>query len=142
VTVGAGVREVLFRHLETDDLLLLRTVVLWRNRERPFSLVAVVGPESFRLPTDGPAPGGRLRYILRTALPHLPQVDLDSSEDLLTLPAQEGQRLVIIAGSDTRFHHLQSRLGLEEIHPGRKGVLRAFATATTISKETGRTAGR
>ena len=136
LSIAAGCREVLFRHQETDDLLMLRTMILWRNRERPFTLVAVVGPEVFRQSTEsGPGPGGRLRFILRTALPHLPQIDLEKSEDLLTLPDPEGQRLVIIAGSDQRLlYAVQSRLGLEAIHPGRMGVLDAFATANTIVK--------
>jgi hypothetical protein len=136
VTVAAGCREVLFRHQETEELLKLRTVILWRNRERPFTLVAVVGPEAFRQATDGgPGPGGRLRFILRTALPHLPQIDLEKSEDLLTLPDPQGQRLVIITGSDQRLlYAVQSRLGLEAIHPGRMGVLDAFATASSTAK--------
>jgi hypothetical protein len=139
VTIGAGGREVWFRHKETDDLLMLRTMILRRDRERPFDLVAVVGPEAFRPSTDGPIPGGRLRFILRTALPRLPQTDLPTTEDLLALADDrpdsrfsdpEGQRLVILAGTGQRMPHaVQSRLHLEAIHPGRAGVLDAFATA-------------
>jgi hypothetical protein len=72
--------------------------------------------------------GGWLRFILRTALPHLPQRDLSSTDELLALP--EGQRLVILAGSGARLSQaVKSRLGLEAIHPGRTGVLDAYATA-------------
>jgi len=128
VTVAAGSREVGFRHRETDDLLMLRTMILRRDRERPFQSVAVVGPETFRLTPDGPVPGGRLRFILRSALPGLPQRDLTTADDLLGLP--EGERLVVLAGSDQRLPYaLQSKLKLEAIHPGRMGVLDAFATA-------------
>ena len=45
ITVGTGVREVVFRHSETHDLLTLRTMILRRNRDRPFDLLAVVGPD-------------------------------------------------------------------------------------------------
>lgn len=133
VTVGAGCREVWFQHSETEDLIMLRTMILRRNRERPLTLVAVVGPEAVRQTTDGPVPGGRLRFILRTALPRVPQRDLASAADLLTLP--EGQRLVIFAGSGQRLPYGgPSRLKLEAIHPGRQGVLDAFATASAISE--------
>ncbi len=64
VTVAAGAHEVWFRHEETSDLLMLRTMILRRHRERPFDLVAVVSPDALRLPGDGPAPGGRLRLCL------------------------------------------------------------------------------
>jgi hypothetical protein len=128
VTVAAGAREVRFRHSETEDLIMLRTMILRRNRERPLNVVAVVGPEAFRQTTDGPVPGGRLRFILRTALPHLPQQDLSTTDDLFALP--DGERLVILAGSEQRLPYgVQSRLKLEAIHPGRMGVLDAFATA-------------
>jgi hypothetical protein len=128
VIVTAGTREVSFRHRETDDLLLLRTMILRHDREKPFDLVAVVGPDPARLRSEGPAPGGRLRFILRTALPGLPQRDLTSTEELLSLP--DGQRLVILAGTDQRLSRaIQSQLGLEVIHPGRSGILDAFATA-------------
>ena len=50
ITVGTGVREVVFRHSETHDLLTLRTMILRRNRERPFELLAVVGPEVVTAP--------------------------------------------------------------------------------------------
>ncbi|MFO0952100.1 MAG: glycosyltransferase family 39 protein [Isosphaeraceae bacterium] len=134
VTVVSGGREVWFRHRETEDLLMLRTMILRRDRERPFTQVAVVGPETFRNASegDGPAPGGRLRFILRTALPNIPQRDLDEAEDLLKLEPipPDGQRLVILAGRNQRLpHSIRTRLKLEAIHPGRHGVLDAFATA-------------
>ena len=133
VTVGSGIREVWFRHRETDDLLMLRTMILRRDRDRPFDLLAVVSPDSYRLNADGPAPGGRLRFILRSALPRVPQRDLATTDDLLGLP--DGQRLVILAGTEQRLSYaVQSKLGLEAIHPGRSGILDAFATAEAFPK--------
>lgn len=132
VTVAAGAHEVWFRHDETNDLLMLRSMILRRDRERPFDMVAVVSPDPFRSPDEGPPPGGRLRFILRSALPHLPQRDLATTEELIGLP--EGQRLVVLVGSSQRLSYgVQSRLGLEAIHPGRSGVLDAFATANVLS---------
>jgi hypothetical protein len=139
VVVGAGVREMVFRHSETNDLLMLRTMILRRNREQPFHLVAVVSPKSaLALPDDeaaaasmldAPYPGGRLRFILRTALPNLPQLDLTKVDDLLALPDEP--RLVILYGAGQRLSYaVQSRLGLEAIHPGRTGILDAYATAS------------
>lgn len=138
VTVVAGGLEVRFRHRETDELLMLRTMILRHDREVPFTRVDVVGPELFKQvgEADGPVPGGRLRFILRSALPHLPQHDLASTDDLLQLPdadpstSDDEQRLVVLAGRDQRLPYtIQSRLKLEAIHPGREGVLDAFATA-------------
>lgn len=137
VVVALGVREMVFRHSETTDLLMLRTMILRRDRERPFELVAVVSPGPIRqagdesVPDlDAPFPGGRLRFILRTALPRLRQVDLNNIDDLLALPDQ--QRLVILYGAGRRLSYpLQSQLGLEAIHPGRTGILDAYATAST-----------
>jgi hypothetical protein len=138
VTVATGAREVVFRHSETHDLLTLRTMILRRNRDRPFDLLAVVGPDL----TAGPLPsgsspprppeqaytGGWLRFILRTALPHLHQRDLGSIDELLTLP--DGQRLVVLAGAGERLSQTaKSKLRLEAIHPGRSGILDAYATA-------------
>ncbi|APW61486.1 hypothetical protein BSF38_03001 [Paludisphaera borealis] len=139
VAVGAGVREVVFRHSETNDLLMLRTMILRRNREQPFHVVAVVSPHSvLALPSDeaaaasmldAPYPGGRLRFILRTALPNLPQLDLTDIDELLSLPDEP--RLVILYGAGQRLSYaVQSRLGLEAIHPGRTGILDAYATAS------------
>jgi hypothetical protein len=124
LTVATGIREVRFRHSETNDLLMLRTMILRRDRERPFDLVAVVSPDVSRFFPDAPSPGGRLRFILRSALPRLSQRDLTSCDELLGLP--ENQRLVILSGGTQRLSYaVQSRLGLEAIHP----VLNAFATA-------------
>src|SRR5205085_5269867 len=64
VTVAAGTKEVCFHHRETDDLLMLRAMILRRNREQPFDLVAVVSPDPARQAEEGAAPGGRLRFIL------------------------------------------------------------------------------
>jgi hypothetical protein len=133
VTVIAGAHEVWFRHRETDDLLMLRAMILRRHREQPFELVAVVSPEAVRAPVEGPAPGGRLRFILRSALPRLRQYDLATTDALLSLPS--GQRLIILAGTSQRLSYaVQSRLGLEAIHPGRSGILDAFATAHDVSR--------
>jgi hypothetical protein len=135
VTVGDGLREVLFRHGSTHDLLALRTMILRRDRDTPFQVVAVVSPRSqastahANVPsTQEPSRGGRLRFILRTALPRLYQRDLTSIDDLFKLP--EGQRLVIFAGTDQHLSSTdQAKLGLEAIHPGRSGILAAYATA-------------
>jgi 4-amino-4-deoxy-L-arabinose transferase-like glycosyltransferase len=138
ITVGTGVQEVVFRHSETHELLTLRTMILRRNRERPFDLLAVVAsdprtsPPSSAVPSGAPPDqqfsGGWLRFILRTALPQLPQRDLSNVDDLLVLP--EGQRLIIFTGSGQRLSYpVKSRLGLEAIHPGRVGILDAYATA-------------
>ncbi len=78
--------------------------------------------------SEGPSPGGRLRFILRSALPHLPQRDLTDIAQLFDLP--EGQRLVILAGTEQHLAGADRfRLGLESIHPGRSGILDAYATA-------------
>lgn len=159
VSATDGLLEVAFRHGIDGDLLTLRTMILRRNRDNPFQVVAVLSPATAAAPAgagspvaadsragtgslrEGPSPGGRLRFILRTALPHLPQRDLSDISELFTLP--EGQRLVILAGTD---QHLaggdRSRLGLESIHPGRSGILDAYATARNRPKATsGRAAG-
>jgi 4-amino-4-deoxy-L-arabinose transferase-like glycosyltransferase len=135
VTLGDGLREVLFRHNSTHDLLALRTMILRRNRDTPFQVVAVVSPP-LRVPNAGtsglstqePSRGGRLRFILRTALPNLYQRDLSNVDDLFRLP--DCQRLVIFAGTDQHLSTAdQAKLGLEAIHPGRSGILAAYATA-------------
>jgi 4-amino-4-deoxy-L-arabinose transferase-like glycosyltransferase len=123
-TVATGLREVEFRHRETSDLLALREMILRRHHARPFELVAVLGPDRDE---SGIAPGGQLRYILSATLPRTPRRDLSRIDDLLTLP--DRPRLVILSGTDERLpYSLQSRLNLEAIHPGRSGVLDAFAT--------------
>jgi hypothetical protein len=137
ITIGAGIREVVFRHGETHDLLTLRTMILRRNRDRPFDLLAVVGPDVDAGPSRPGAPprrpeetytGGWLRFILRTALPHLQQHDLASIDELQSLP--EGQRLIVLAGAGERLSQAtKSKLRLEAIHPGRSGILDAYATA-------------
>jgi hypothetical protein len=137
VTAVDGVREVVFRHGMDRDLLALRTMILRRNRDNPFQVVAVVSPTSSTPASpgaapvnEGPSPGGRLRFILRTALPHRPQRDLDDIAELFSLP--DSQRLIILAGRQQRLSYpAQSRLGLEAIHPGRSGILDAYATART-----------
>jgi hypothetical protein len=110
-------------------------MILRRNRDGPFQVVAVVSPTLPALirdrpapPVDRPLPGGRLRFILRTALPQLPQRDLNVIDGLFSLP--EGRRLVVLAGTGQRLSStVQSKLGLEAIHPGRSGILDAYATA-------------
>src|SRR5262249_17813889 len=124
ITAATGLREVTFRHSETNDLLMLRTMILRRDRAQPFDLVAVVSPDLSRFRANPPSPAGRLRCILRAALPGVSQRDLSSTEELLSLP--EGHRLVILSGGERRLSYaVQSRLGLEAIRP----VLHAFATA-------------
>ena len=135
VTVGGGLREVLFRHSETHDLLSLRTMILRRNRDVPFQTVAVVSSRwsglarAHALPSGScPVPGGRLRFILKTALPQLPQRDLNGIDELSELPG--GERLVVLAGTEQRLSSAdQLKLGMETIHPGRSGILDAYATA-------------
>jgi hypothetical protein len=132
-TAVAGMREVRFRHRETREMLALREMILRLHQDRPFTLLAVVSPD-LKLPNaEGLSPGGRLRFILRSALPQLPQYDLTRTDELLNLP--EGRRLVILVGTGQRLPYaIQSRLGLEAIHPGRSGVLDAFATAHDAGK--------
>jgi 4-amino-4-deoxy-L-arabinose transferase-like glycosyltransferase len=133
--IVGGLREVLFRHSETRDLLSLRTMILRRNRELPFSLVAVVTSpwlagtgDSGGMTVNRPSAGGRLRFVLRTALPQVPQLDLRAVDELFSLP--NGQRLIILVGSDESLSSAdQHRLGVEAIHPGRFGILGAYATA-------------
>jgi 4-amino-4-deoxy-L-arabinose transferase-like glycosyltransferase len=135
VTLVVGLLEGLFRHSETHALLSLRTMILRRNRENPFQIVAVVSPSTAErtaggvgMPGDRPLPGGRLRFILRTALPRVAQRDLNAIDGLFRLP--EGQRLIVLAGTGQRLSSAdQSKLGLEAIHPGRSGILDAYATA-------------
>jgi 4-amino-4-deoxy-L-arabinose transferase-like glycosyltransferase len=135
VTVVVGLLEGLFRHSETHALLSLRTMILRRNRENPFQVVAVVSPSVFERSAGGsgpagerPLPGGRLRFILRTALPRVAQRDLHAIDGLFSLP--DGQRLIVLAGTGQRLSSAdQLRLGLEAIHPGRSGILDAYATA-------------
>jgi hypothetical protein len=134
-TVGSGLREVLFRHSETHDLLTLRTMVLRRNCDLPFEVSAVVSSswlpphrDRSQADSDRTLPGGRLRFILRTALPRLRQIDLNRIDDLFSLP--EVPRLIILAGTEQRLSSAdQMKLEIEAIHPGRSGILDAYATA-------------
>jgi hypothetical protein len=132
VTSGAALREVRFRHVETAELLELRTEILRRHHLRPLTLLAVVSRETSGGGNGPPpvTPGGRLRFVLRTALPHLAQLDFSKIEDLTTLPNPPGgQRLVVLVSTGQGLsYRLQSQLGLEAIHAGRSGVLDAFAT--------------
>jgi hypothetical protein len=58
----------------------------------------------------------------------LPQRDLNTIDDLFKLP--DGKRLIVLSGTNQRLSSAdQSKLGLEAIHPGRSGVLDAYATA-------------
>lgn len=129
ITAAAGLREVRFRHLETAELLDLRAVILRRNRVEPLQILAVVSqdPATFRGSGLIGTPGGRLRFILRSALPHLAQFDLSRTQDLVTLPDQP--RMVVLVGPDQQMPYaVQSQLKLEMLHPGRSGMLTAFAS--------------
>ena len=56
-----------------------------------------------------------------------------SIDGLFSLP--DGQRLIILAGTEQRLSSAdQSKLGLEAIHPGRSGILDAYATARIDSR--------
>ncbi|QEH31855.1 hypothetical protein OJF2_03220 [Aquisphaera giovannonii] len=133
ITVGTGVQEVVFRHSETHELLALRTMILRRNREHPFESLSVV--RSDLAAASDPArsadlafTGGWLRFILRTALPHLAQHDLRTVDELLAEP--DGRRLILFTGAGERpSYPVKSKLHLEAIHPGRTGILDAYATA-------------
>lgn len=131
VSVSVGVRELKFRHDQTRALLELWTAIRRRAEGRPFELVAVVGN-----PLDssddawierGPGAEGRLRFILRCALPDLDPIHLDSPDALRALP--EVERLVIFHGVAASLpYSLQSELNLEAIHPSQIGRLDALAT--------------
>src|SRR6185312_14886295 len=79
-SLADGLREVTFRHLETRELMNLRSAVLLRHRAQPFRGIAVVGPDLDRPLVEGPTPGGRLRFILRCTLPDIPEIDLTSTD--------------------------------------------------------------
>lgn len=131
ITATFGIREVRFRHRETKDLLILRDAILRMQQDHPFATVAVVGTLPGSAPGTLSAPGGRLRFILQSALPHVPQVNLAQADELLNLP--RGQTLVILVGEHRLPYTLQAQLGLCAIHPGRSGVLDAFATVKDTS---------
>ena len=134
-SLADGLREVTFRHLETRELMNLRAAVLIRHRARPFRSIAVVGPDLDHPLIEGPTPGGRLRFILRSSLPDVPEVDLTTTDQLLGSPSPDGPRLVVLVGPERRLSYsVQSQLGLEAIHPGqtgRPGLLEAFASDET-----------
>ena len=134
-SLADGLREVTFRHLETRELMNLRSAVLLRHRARPFQAVAVVGPDLDHPLIEGPAPGGRLRFILRSTLPGVPEVQMTGTDQLLAASKPEGPQLVVLVGPEHRLSYsVQSQLGLEAIHPGqtgRPGLLDAFATELT-----------
>jgi hypothetical protein len=53
---------------------------------------------------------------------------LNTIDELFSLP--DGQRLIVLAGTEQRLLSAdQLKLGLEAIHPGRSGILDAYATA-------------
>ena len=156
VSAMDGLLEVVFRHGIDVDLLALRTMILRRNREMPFQVVAVLSPPGGGPPRppvrrEPPPPPPRAPGAVRSARARrpaagsasssgrrcrdLPQRDLSDISELFDLP--EGQRLVILAGTD---QHLTGsdrfRLGLEAIHPGRSGILDAYATARNRPKTT------
>jgi hypothetical protein len=137
-SLADGLREVTFRHLETRELMNLRAAVLLRHRARPFRSVAVVGPDLDHPMIEGPTPGGRLRFLLRSTLPGVPEFDLTRTDQLLSTPGPDGPRLVVLVGPEHRLSYaLQSQLVLEAIHPtqtGRSGLLDAFATTLAVSR--------
>ena len=131
-TVTSGLKEVLFRHSETHDLLSLRTMILRRNRDQAFQVLAVVSSPWSPPKLDGIIP--EIDDLSREApsihsqdcVPQLHQLDLDQVDELFSLP--EGPRLIILAGTEQRLSSSdQLRLGIESIHPG-VGILNAYAT--------------
>lgn len=126
--VAIGIREARFRHRQTYELLTLSDIIERRQQIRPFDLVAVIGPEGPTAPdTEALHAGGQLRFLLRTSLPDLQPRDLTRTDELLDLP--DGCRLVILAGTRQQLPYgVQSRLGLEAIHPSRNGMLDVFAS--------------
>ena len=134
VTAGTGLREVRFRHRETAELLELRDVIVRREHARRFTILAVVNPPRT---AGAPRPAGRLRFILRSALPNLAELDVARIEDLADLPP--GERLIVLAGSERRLpYSLQSKLDLESLHPGRDGMIDAYATTFVPTRRSAR----
>lgn len=137
-SMADGLREVTFRHLETRELMNLRAAVLLRHRARPFRAIAVVGPDLDHPRIEGPTPGGRLRFILRSTLPGVPEVDFTDTDQLLASKESDGPRLVVLVGPEHRLSYaVQSQLALEAIHPsqtGRSGLIDAFATALAVTR--------
>ena len=142
VTLAAGIHEVEYRHRETLDLLSLREAVLRRQSTQPFTRVTVLGlgsewsPLASLLSPSVPftaanfptvAPGGRLRFVLRSALPGVSGTETARVEDLAM--SGEGPQLVVLAGTGSRLtYSAQARLRLESIYPSRGGLLDAYAT--------------
>ena len=138
-SLSDGLREVTFRHMETRELMNLRAAILVRHRDRPFRSVAVVGPDLDHPRIEGPTPGGRLRFILRSSLPEVPVVDLTRTDQLPGLPDPGGPRLVILVGPEQRLSYaVRSQLGLEAIHnpalAGRPALLDAFASTANVAR--------
>jgi 4-amino-4-deoxy-L-arabinose transferase-like glycosyltransferase len=137
-SLADGLREVTFRHLETRELMNLRAAVLLRHQSQPFKGISVVGPDLDHPLIEGPTPGGRLRFILRSTLPGVPEIDLTSTDQLLGATRAEGPQLVVLIGPEHRLSYtVQSQLGLEAIHPnqaGRQGLLDAFATDLNVTR--------
>ncbi len=137
-SLADGIREVTFRHTETRELMNLRSAILLRHRARPFRSIAVVGPDLDHPLVEGPTPGGRLRFILRSTLPDVPELDLTTTDQLLASDRPDGPQLVVLVGPEHRLpYSAQSQLGLEAIHPGqtgRPGLLDAFATDLTATR--------
>ncbi len=128
-TVAGGLAGLSSKDLRTGEYLSLRDAILSRDRIRPFREVDVIGPDprSYHVP-DPPTTNGRLRFILRSALPDITPRALATTDELLALPSPDGPRLVILVGTEQRLSYAaQSRLGLETIFPGSFG-LEAFAT--------------
>jgi hypothetical protein len=139
INAAAGIREVRFRHLETTELLDLRTEILRRNRFERLETLAVVSPDPATSSNAGMVgtPGGRLRFLVRTALPEVPLQDFNDTQALLLLP--ERSRLVILVGQDQQLtYSIQSQLKLEMLHPGRSGMLTAYASSYTPPLRRGR----
>ena len=110
-------------------------MILRRDRDRPFDVVAVVSPDARSVPIpDAPSPGGRLRFILRSALPGPPQRDLATTDELLALarrPAAGDPRRRPSSGSPTP----SSRGSAWRRSTPAAPALEAFATTHTPSAE-------
>jgi hypothetical protein len=135
VTTVAGGLTGYSRSDQTREYLALRNAILARDRARPFRAVDVLGPDvrTYQVP-DPPTTSGRLRFILRSALPDLTPRALASTDELLALPPPDGPRLVILVVTEQRLSYAaQSRLGLETIYPGSFG-LEALATTHTPTR--------
>ena len=134
-TVAGGLTGLASRDPQTRDYLALRDVILSRHDARPFREIDVIGPDirPYHIP-DPPTTSGRLRFILRSALPDLAPRPFATTDELLALPPPDGPRLVILVATEQRLSYpAQSRLGLETIFPGNFG-LDAFATTHTPAR--------